>query len=132
MKLPRFVKDIMVRRVVTASPDAKLSDVAKLMSKRRVGSVIITKKGRVQGIVTGRDFIRFGAQGLNTKSHKAREYMAAPVATCQSNARILDALLLMRKKGIRHMPIVQGGKLAGVVSIRDLIAATELISLYLI
>ncbi len=133
MKIPRQVSDIMVRPVITASPDAAISEVAKKMSRRRAGSVVITAKGRIIGIVTETDLIKLAAGARDMRKVKARDCMSRPVVTCRDDVRILDALLLMRRKGVRHLPVVRSsGKLAGVVSIRDLIAVTQLISLRLV
>jgi len=133
VKIPARVSDIMARPVITARLDAPLSEVAKKMHRRRAGSVLITRDGRVVGIVTESDIIRLTAGARDVRRLRAKDCLSRPVVTCRDDMRILDALMLMRRKGIKHLPVVKSsGKLAGVVSIRDLIAVTQLISLRLI
>ncbi len=126
------VTDVMVRRVVTASPQTGLRDVAKLMRKNRIGSVIITKDGRVAGILTESDFIRFVARGADVKTAVAGDFMSRNVVTCDPSITVIDALMIMRSKRVRHLPVVKNKRLVGTISIRDLIAATQISSLYLI
>jgi len=133
MKVPRFLRDVMVKQVITAAPDTSIPEIAKKMSRKRAGSAVITRRGRVVGIVTETDLIRLAAAGKDMKGVRAKDCMTRPVVTCREDARVLDALLLMRKKGIRHLPVLNAaGQLRGIVSIRDLIAVTQLIALRLV
>jgi CBS domain-containing protein len=126
------VRDIMVRNVVTASPNTNLTDVAKLMRKKRVGSVIITKGRTIAGIITESDFIRLVARGCDMKNAVAQDYMIRNVVTCDPSLTVIDALMLMRAEKVRHLPVVKDRKLVGMISIRDLIAATQFSSYYII
>ncbi len=122
----------MVRKVVNVPPKTSLTDIAKLMRKNRIGSVIITKKKRVAGILTESDFIRLVARGCDMKNALAEDYMVRNVVTCDSSITVIDALMIMRQERIRHLPVVKNKKLVGVISIRDLIAATQFSSFYVI
>lgn len=126
------VQDVMVRKVVNVPPKTSLTDIAKLMRKNRIGSVIITKKKRVAGILTESDFIRLVARGCDMKNALAEDYMVRNVVTCDSSITVIDALMIMRQERIRHLPVVKNKKLVGVISIRDLIAATQFSSFYVI
>jgi len=132
MEAVQKVRDVMVRKVVTAKLGASLTDVAKLMRKNRIGSVIIVNDGRPAGILTESDFIKLVARGTDMKNARAEDYMNRNVVTCDPSVTVIDALMIMRAERIRHLPVVKARRLVGIISIRDLIAATQLSSLYII
>lgn len=66
------------------------------------------------------------------KNALANDYMNRHVITCDSSLTVIDALMIMRNERIRHLPVVKGGNLVGIMSIRDLIAATQFSSFYAI
>jgi CBS domain-containing protein len=122
----------MVRRVVTARPTSTLTEVARLMRKNRIGSVIVIEGGKPVGIVTESDFIKLVARGTDMKNALAKDYMKKNVVTCEPSISVIDALMVMRSEKVRHLPVVDRRKLVGVISLRDLIAATQFSSFYLI
>lgn len=126
------VREIMVRKVITAKPTTNLTDAARLMRKSRIGSVIIVRSGKPVGILTESDFIRLVARGTDMKNGLAQDFMNRNVITCDPSITVVDALMLMRSGRIRHLPVVKKGRLVGVISIRDLIAATQFSSFYVI
>jgi CBS domain-containing protein len=126
------VRDIMVRNVVTASPSMNLTDIAKLMRKKRVGSVVITKGRTIAGILTESDLVKLVARGRDMKNAVAEDDMVRNVVTCDPSVTVIDALMIMRAEKIRHLPVVKHRNLVGVISIRDLIAATQFSSYYII
>lgn len=124
----------MVSKVMTAKASTTLNKVAGLMNKRKIGSVIISDDRRkVDGIITERDFIRLAAAGVDVKNSPVGEHMSRRVVTCDPRISVVDALMIMRKTGVRHLPVVRKGRgLVGILSLRDLVAATQLASIYLI
>jgi CBS domain-containing protein len=126
------VRDIMVRNVVTASPSMNLTDIAKLMRKKRVGSVVITKGRTIAGILTESDLVKLVARGRDMKNAVAEDDMVRNVVTCDPSVTVIDALMIMRAEKIRHLPVVKHRNLVGVISIRDLIAATQFSAYYVI
>jgi CBS domain-containing protein len=126
------VNEIMVRKVIAAKPETNLTDVARLMRKNRVGSIVIVKNGRPVGILTESDFIKLVARGTDMKNATAEDFMHRDVVTCDSALTVVDALMIMRSERLRHLPVVKREKLVGIISIRDLIAATQFSSLYVI
>lgn len=133
MELIDKVRDVMVKKVVTASPDTRLSEVAKLIERKRVGSVVVVEDDKVAGIITKRDFLRLVASSREIMSSKAKDYMSKNVVTCSPAVTVADALTVMRKSKVRHLPVVNEDRtLMGIVSLRDLVAATQLASLYMI
>ena len=132
MKGIQEVREVMVRKVITAQPMMSLTDVAKLMRKNRIGSVIVTEGKKPVGILTESDFIKLVARGCEMKNALAEDYMNRDIVTCDSSITVIDALMIMRSEKIRHLPVVKNGSLVGIISIRDLIAATQFSSLYVI
>ena len=126
------VQDIMVRKVVTAKHITTLTEIARLMRKNRIGSVIIVKDRKPTGILTESDFIKLVARGTNMKNAVAEDFMHRNVVTCDPSITVIDALMVMRAEKIRHLPVVRKGLLVGIISIRDLIAATQFSSFYVI
>ena len=126
------VQDIMVRKVVTAKHITTLTEIARLMRKNRIGSVIIVKDRKPTGILTESDFIKLVARGTNMKNAVAEDFMHRNVVTCDPSITVIDALMVMRAEKIRHLPVVRKGLLVGIISIRDLIADTQFSSFYVI
>ncbi len=122
-----LVGDVMVRKVATISPDKKLCDAAKLMEKRQIGSVVVVRDRRVIGILTERDFVRLAAAGYDVKTARIMEVMRRRVVTCSPYIKCWDAYAIMRKENVGHLPVVFKGKLVGMITPRDLIAAGKLI-----
>jgi CBS domain-containing protein len=122
----------MVTKVVAANPSATLTEIARLMRKHRVGSVIMVKGRRPVGILTESDFMRLVARGADMKRSVVEDFMHRNVVTCEPSITVIDALMVMRSERIRHLPVVKKGNLVGVISLRDLIAATQFSSFYLI
>jgi len=126
------VNDIMVRKTITAKAATTLTEIARLMRKNRIGSVIIVKDRKPTGILTESDFIKLVARGTDMKNAVAEDFMNRNVVTCEASITVIDALMVMRSERIRHLPVVKNGNLVGVISIRDLIAATQFSSFYVI
>lgn len=126
------VSEVMVRKVITAKPETNLTDIAKLMRKNRIGSIIIVSGKMPVGILTEGDFIKLVARGCDMKEASADQFMNRNVVTCDPSVTVIDALMIMRAERIRHLPVIKNRKLVGVISIRDLIAATQFSSYYVI
>lgn len=116
----RTVADLMSTPVVEAAPDISLAEVVRTMHRHRVGSVVVTEAGRVAGIVTERDVLRLQAAGTDP-AVAVREVMTSPADSLPLGTLAADALRTMRERGYRHMPVVDAGHLAGIVSLRDLV-----------
>jgi CBS domain-containing protein len=126
------VSEVMVRKVITAKPDTNLTEIARLMRKNHIGSIIIVKSKVPVGILTEGDFIKLVARGCDMKEASADQFMNRNVVTCDPSVTVIDALMIMRTERIRHLPVIKSRKLVGVISIRDLIAATQFSSYYVI
>jgi CBS domain-containing protein len=111
------------RDVVTIGPDRTLAEAAECLSTRRIGAVVVADgAGGVLGIISERDVVRAvaeaGAEALNAP---VSSRMTAKVVTCVPTSSIDEIMGLMTQGKFRHVPVIEGGKLAGIVSIGDVV-----------
>ncbi len=118
----RAMHEVMHRRSpVTLPPDASVQQACVEMRNHRIGAVLITDPaGRLLGIFTGRDAIgRMLAEARNPRKTKLREVMTSQPECLGPHCTAIEALRLMRDSGFRHIPVVHGEKLLGIVSRGD-------------
>jgi len=114
--------DIMTEHVVTGRPNDSLSRIATDMERHKIGSVVIVENRRVVGILTERDFVRIVKQGIMLGRDRAKHHMTKPVVTVQSDASVADIIKLIRKKHVRHLPVLgKNRRLVGIIGSRDLV-----------
>lgn len=108
--------------IITISPDATVKDAAKLMTDHHIGAVMAVKSNdEIAGIFTERDVMRrVVAEGRDAATTRVRDVMTTSVAYCTTKTTLDEVRSLMREKKIRHMPVVEGGKLVGIMSLGDL------------
>lgn len=108
--------------VVTVGPTATLGEIAILLSERRIGAVVVMQDRKVLGIVSERDVVkavaRNGAKALNAP---VRDVMTSRVVTCGLNDSIDELMDSMTMGRFRHLPVIEDGELAGIVSIGDVV-----------
>jgi predicted transcriptional regulator len=123
------VKDIMSRPVVTVKESDTAVDAAKLMAKHDIGCVLVAgKKGETIGIVTERDIVqRVAAKNLLPSKVTVGDSMSKPVITIQSRASVTDAAKLMNQRKVRRLAVIDDGKLAGVLTMKDILEVTPAI-----
>ncbi|MEK6683315.1 MAG: CBS domain-containing protein [Nitrospirota bacterium] len=120
MKRPLAV--MMSRTVRTIQTEATLLEAAALMRELRVGALMVEEEGRLVGIVSETDLVRKGiAEGRDVRQDKIRAIMSSPIITIDIDRPAGDASDLMSEKGIRHLAVTDGGKIVGVISVRDLL-----------
>jgi CBS domain-containing protein len=114
----------MTHTVVTAPRDASLHSVAELMRDREVGSVVIVDGGRPCGVLTDRDLaIAVAANGVKP-SDEVDSHASRPVVCGDVGMNVEEAAALMVQHGVRRLPIVDDGSLAGIVTLDDLAVKT--------
>lgn len=122
MKTGYTVEQIMTRNVLTVVPEMKVMDVAKLMADKEVGSVVVCKKNEVVGILTEQDLARkVLAKGINPETTTIQAVMTEKPHTVAPQKEIYNAMVEMGDRKIKHLPVVQEGKLQGIVSFKDII-----------
>jgi CBS domain-containing protein len=113
------VADIMHRDVVTVKERDTFAAAAKVLREHGISSVVVRGERGPSGIVTERDFVALLADGLDPAT-TVGERMSRDLATVGPKTDIADAARVMAERGIRHLPVVDRGRLAGIISIRDL------------
>ena len=102
-------------------PDASVFEALGLLAEFEVGALVVMDGERMAGIVSERDYTRKVAlAGRSSKDTRVAEIMTANVFVVSPSTRTRDCMALMREKRIRHLPVVQGGRVLGMLSIRDL------------
>jgi CBS domain-containing protein len=112
---------IMKTDVKTASPDDSFADVARLLHDNRISSVVVLRRGKLAGIVTERDLVNVVADGVDPKQVKVKDRMTTNLDTVSTTTDVAEAAEHMARLQIRHLPVVDRGKLVGIISIRDLV-----------
>jgi CBS domain-containing protein len=110
------------REIHTIGPEARVFEALKLMAEKNVGALVVTEGGRLAGIISERDYARKVIL-LSKSSHEiaVREIMTSRVITVQPGQTVEQCMALMTEKRIRHLPVTEGEKLIGVLSIGDLV-----------
>lgn len=104
------------------APEASVLDAIKLMAEKGIGALVVLDQGRLAGVVSERDYARkVILRGRSSQDTAVREIMTDKVVTVRSEQTVEDCMTLMTEQRIRHLPVVDAGKLAGVVSIGDLV-----------
>ena len=109
--------------VVTIPPDAMLLAAAGAMSEHNIGALVVSSDGRsVEGIISERDVVReLARRGTGAVKQTVADLMSTDVTTCGPEATVDDLMAAMTTKRMRHVPIMDGGVLAGIVSIGDVV-----------
>jgi len=118
------VKSFMVPRekFITVERDTDAQTAARIMRDRGIGSLFVTNGKEIVGILTDTDMVRrVVAAGADTHKTTAEQIMSAPILTIEENKTVLDDNDLMAQTHIRHPGVTQGGKLVGMISVRDLV-----------
>jgi CBS domain-containing protein len=119
------VKDILEvkgRTVWSIEPNASVYDAMKLMADKQVGALLVMEGSRLVGIISERDYARkVILQGRSSRTTQVQEIMTARVAYAEPEQNIEECMALMTEKRIRHLPVIEAGQVAGVISIGDLV-----------
>jgi CBS domain-containing protein len=113
------ILDIMQRDVVTVGSGETLADAARMLRKHEISAVVVIEEGAPVGILTERDFVKAVVDGDNPEAVLVGSRMSSNLVTVESRANVTAAAELMAQHTIRHLPVVDNGRLVGVVSIRD-------------
>ena len=115
------VRSVMQRqKVLRAAPETLVSKAAKLMAAKNVGAIMVIEDDRLVGIFTERDVVfRVVARGLDAQATRLADVMTRAPHTVDLDKPFGYALLVMQENGFRHLPVMQDGKLIGIVSARS-------------
>jgi CBS domain-containing protein len=117
------IADVMSTRLVHVEPRATVLEAIRRMAEARVGSVAVCDGSRLVGIFTERDVLRLAGEAAALDRVPVAEVMTRNVITVSADADLLSAARLMGERRIRHLPVVEGENLLGMIGIRDVLAA---------
>ena len=125
MLVSQILKSKPSEGVITIAPGATVAEAAKLLSDRRIGAVIVSRDGeRAEGIVSERDIVReLGRRGTGCLTDKVDSLMTAKLISCVRGDQTDAVLQTMTDGRFRHMPVLEGGKMIGLISIGDVVKA---------
>jgi CBS domain-containing protein len=110
------------RAVHTVSPTSSVYDAVDRMVRHNVGSLLVTEGDEIHGIITERDYLReIVLKGRTSRETPVREVMTARIVCVGPEDTIEGCMAIMTEKRIRHLPVLEGGRLAGLISIGDVI-----------
>ena len=116
------VGDVMTPKVLTEDVDTPVTKLSMDMEVSEIGSVVITKEGKPIGIVTDRDIaIKVIMNDRKASEVRAKEIMSSPLVTTEPDTLLEKACELLAEKGIRRLPVMDGDKLVGIISIRNIL-----------
>ena len=111
------------RDIITLAPHRTMADAARTLAEKRIGAIIIAAPdGSIAGILSERDVVRaLSTHGGEALEHRLSDHMTAKVVTASESDSIIDIMEMMTRGKFRHIPVVEGGKLAGIISIGDVV-----------
>jgi CBS domain-containing protein len=115
------IADVMSTRIVHVEPGATVLEAIRRMAEADVGSVAVCDGSRIVGIFTERDVLRLAAEGPDFTNVQVGDVMTTSVVTVSPDVGVLDAARLMRERRVRHLPVVEGENVLGMVGIRDVL-----------
>ena len=121
MKTGIKVADAMSVVPVSLLPNKTIYECAKIMSKRKVGSLLIIKGDTLEGIITEKDLVHFIAKGFDAKAEKVCEVMTKKIHTISPEEDLYEALHRMKKEKVRRLPVMHNKKLVGMLTLNDIL-----------
>ena len=124
MEISRLIEGRASSDIISATVETPVREAIKLLASRRIGAIPVMAGGQIVGIFSERDVIyRLADEGDACLSRPLGEVMTSPAITVERSENILDALALMTRRRIRHLPVVDGATICGFISIGDLVKA---------
>jgi len=115
------VEDVMVKEVVTIDDGVTVKEAADIMNKFEIGCLIAVRKGKAMGILTERDILkRIVAGAKDAKKTRVKEVMTSPLVVAEPSMDLAEAVKLMFQMKIKKLPVVDGARLVGLVSLTDI------------
>jgi CBS domain-containing protein len=114
------IREVMTEKLITVEPSTSVAAAVTVMGMQGVGAVLVMEKGRVEGIFTERDLVRAMSNDIGASSQPVAQWMTRNPVTVGPEVPVEEALEIMLNGHFRHLPVMEGERLVGVVSIRDL------------
>ena len=123
--IPSTISEILSQkgsRIWTVSPDTMVFDAIQLMADKNIGALLVTEKGKLVGVMSERDYTRkIALKGKSSKQTPVREIITGKVVSVTPTYTVEDCMRLMTEHRVRHLPVLSGDELIGIVSIGDLV-----------
>jgi CBS domain-containing protein len=119
------VGEIMSKELITVDPQATVAEAATVMGEHHAGSALVMDGDGLHGIFTERDIVRALGEHFDAAGHPVSNWMTRDPVTIAAEADVHDALDRMLTGGFRHLPVLDGDRVVGLVSMRDLSKATS-------
>jgi CBS domain-containing protein len=124
MKLVKHLLDAKGRQIISVDPESSVLDAIKMMADKKVGALVVMQDGKLGGIVTERDYARkVIIKGRSSETTRVDEIMTANVLTTTSDKTVEHCMGMMSEGRFRHLPVVDGDEVVGIISIGDLVQA---------
>jgi CBS domain-containing protein len=118
----RAILDTKGHQILSVEPEAKLSEAIELLGERKIGAVLVMNKGRMEGILSERDIVRvLGERGAAVLDEPVSEVMTRKVVSCRRNDTVAGIMEMMTMGKFRHLPVVEGDRVVGLISIGDVV-----------
>ncbi|MEM3627032.1 MAG: CBS domain-containing protein [Candidatus Bathyarchaeia archaeon] len=115
------VGDVMVKEVITIDENATVKEAAEIMNKFEIGCLIAIRKGKAMGIITERDLLkRVVAEARSATNTKVKDVMSSPLVVVEPGMDLEEAVKLMFQMKIKKLPVVDGKRLVGLVTLTDI------------
>jgi CBS domain-containing protein len=114
--------EIMTKDPFSVAPTATVSEVAAAMDKGHVGSAVVMDGSWLSGIFTERDVLRAAGSGKDLTTARVSDWMTPDPMTAEAGMEAEDAAQVMMSRGFRHLPVVEGSSVLGIVSLRDVLS----------
>ena len=127
MRISDLLSGKSMDQVVTVLPEASVRDLLRLLAEHNIGALVVSKDGEtVDGIVSERDVVRrlAGSAGDAVLDGAVSEIMTSDVRTCEPGTSVDDLRVMMTERRIRHVPVVEDGRLTGIISIGDVVKSS--------
>src|SRR6266403_729350 len=118
----RAILDTKGHQIESVEPDAKLSAAIKTLAERKIGAVVVMSAGRIEGILSERDIVRvLGERGAAVLDEPIGAVMTKKVISCKQSDTVAAIMEMMTRGKFRHLPVVEGEKVVGLISIGDIV-----------
>ena len=118
----RSILNTKGHQIMSVEPDVKLSDAIRLLGEKKIGAVLVMNQSRLEGILSERDIVRvLGERGAGVLEEPVAQVMTRKVVTCKETDTVAELMETMTTGKFRHLPVVDNGKVVGLISIGDIV-----------
>ena len=118
-----LVRDVMTKDVKVIGPDSSVHQVVAAMNRHNIGSIIVVKDDKPEGVISERDILRRVVEPcLSPETTTAKQVMTSPVITVSESASIGEVVKLMAEKRVRKIPVMKKDKLVGIITYTDILS----------